>query len=62
MQGEMSHVVGRIDGMAATIGSDRELERGRIDGVREEMLLLAVAVQGLSENAQASASPLREVI
>ncbi|CAM9636574.1 unnamed protein product [Ectocarpus fasciculatus] len=62
LKGEMSHVVGRIDGMAATIGSDRELERGRIDGVREEMQLLAVAVQGLSENAQASASPLREMV
>lgn len=58
----MSHVVGRIDGMAATIGGDRELEKGRIDGVREEMQLLAVAVQGLSENSKASASPLREVI
>lgn len=58
----MSHVVGRIDGMAATIGGDRELERRTIDGVREEMQHLAVAVQGLSENAQASANPLRQVI
>lgn len=58
----MGHVVGRIDGMAATIGGDRELERGRIDDVREEMQLLVAAVQGLSENTQASANPLREVI
>ncbi|CAM9525748.1 unnamed protein product [Ectocarpus sp. 12 AP-2014] len=62
LKGEMGHVVGRIDGMAATIGSDRELETGRIDGVREEMQLLAGAVQELSENSQASAGPLREMV
>ncbi|CAB1112439.1 unnamed protein product [Ectocarpus sp. CCAP 1310/34] len=62
LQGEMGHVVGRIDGMAATIASDRELETGRINGVREEMQLLVGAVQELSENSQASASPLREMV
>lgn len=58
----MSHVVGRIDGMAAAIGGDRELERGRIDDVRGDVQLLVAAVQGLSEDTQASASPLRQVI
>ncbi|CBJ29038.1 similar to ankyrin 2,3/unc44 [Ectocarpus siliculosus] len=62
LKGEMGHVVGRIDGMAATIGSNRELETGRIDGVREEMQLLAGAVQELSENSQASARPLCEMV